>query len=236
MRMQDKCLLSVALTTCVVGLASPSFAARLYLGLPNGTHVAYGRTPNGTAWVRESAAELPDVGYYASPALADVDDDGDHDALVGESGGRVLAFQNSGSDAAPTWIRQPGWDPGYDVGDRASPALADLDRDGDLDLLVGNTVGDLLAYENVGSARAPAWRPKPAWELHGFGAGVHPTLGDVDRDGRVDLVIGREQDDLQAFTGVAGTPPFVRKPEWIRRPRSGRFRGSATSTAMVAWI
>ena len=56
MRRQDKCLLSAALTTCVVALASPSFAARLYLGLPNGTHVAYRRAPSDTVWTRETVS------------------------------------------------------------------------------------------------------------------------------------------------------------------------------------
>ncbi len=214
MRMQPKCLLFAIVSMSVIATASPTLAARLYLGLPNGTHVAYARAPGASTWTRDATVVLPDVGYYASPALADLDDDGDHDALVGESTGRTFAYLNSGSDAAPTWIRQPGWDPGYDVGSRASPALADLDKDGDLDVLIGNTVGDLFAFENVGSKRAPAWRPKTAWELHDFGEGVHPTLGDLDRDGRVDLLIGREQGDVQAFGGVAGAAPFARKPEW----------------------
>lgn len=215
MRVQSKWRVGGILTACMVALATPSEAARLHLGLPNGTDVAYRRNAGDAAWTKEpGGVVLPDVGYYAAPALADLDGDGDRDALVGESGGRVLAYQNSGGDAAPTWIRQPGWDPGSDVGDRAAPALADLDGDGDLDLLVGNTVGDCFAFENIGSRAAPAWRPKAAWEMHGFGAGVHPTLGDVDRDGRVDLLIGREQGDVQAFAGVAATLPFARRAEW----------------------
>ena len=44
---------------------------------------------------------------------------------------------------------------GIDVGDRSAPALADLDDDGDLDLVVGEWDGVLNYYENVGNA---TWR------------------------------------------------------------------------------
>lgn len=216
MRMQAKGLVVSVAATCVVALGSPVEAARIHLGLPGGGSVAYSRNAGESAWTRERTAELPDVGYYAAPALADLDDDGDRDALVGESGGRSLAYLNTGTDAAPIWIRQPGWDPGYDVGDRAAPALADLDRDGDADLLVGNTVGDVVAYENVGPGTAPAWRPRADWNLLDLcgGADVHPALGDVDRDGRVDLFTGCDDGETVAYAGTAGAPPFARRPEW----------------------
>ncbi len=214
MRMQPKCVLVMGVVLGVSAHALPARAARLYLGLPGGTNVAYVSNAAGTGWVRESRADLPDVGYYGAPAFADLDADGDRDALVGETAGRILAYQNSGGDGAPTWIRQPGWDPGYDVGDRAAPALADLDGDGDLDLLVGNTVGVLAGFENIGSAGAPAWRPRHAWDLIDLGGDVHPALGDVDRDGRPDLLIGREQGDVLAYAGSAGAFPFVRRAEW----------------------
>jgi len=215
MRLQPNCCLLLILTTCVVALPAPASAARLTFGMPNGTNVAYTRGATDTAWKRQATADLPDVGYYGAPALADLDGDGDRDALVGEALGTARAFQNSGSDAAPIWMRQPGWDPGVDVGDRAIPALVDLDRDGDLDLLLGNTVGDLIAVENVGSSRAPAWRPRADWNLVDIGTGdVHPAVGDVDRDGRPDLFVGREEGDVLAYEGRAGTPPFARKPAW----------------------
>ena len=41
---------------------------------------------------------------------------------------------------------------GIDVGFESAPALADLDDDGDLDLVVGELNGLLYYYENVGSA------------------------------------------------------------------------------------
>ncbi len=216
MRMHAKGFIVSMAATCVVALGSPAEAARIHLGLPGGGSVAYSRNAGESTWTRQQTAEFPDVGYYAAPALADLDADGDRDALVGESGGRTLVYQNTGTDAAPIWIRQPGWDPGYDVGDRARPALADLDRDGDADLLIGNTVGDVVAYENVGPGTAPAWRARADWNLLDLcgGADVHPALGDVDRDGRVDLFTGCDDGDTVAYAGTTGAPPFARRPEW----------------------
>jgi PKD repeat protein len=215
MRLQQKCGVSLALITCVVALASSAEATRVTFGMPNGVTFAYGREASETVWTAQRAAQLPDVGYYAAPALADLDGDGDRDALVGEALGHALAFVNTGSDVAPTWIRQPGWDPVVDVGDRAIPALADLDGDGDLDLVMGNTTGDLTAIENVGGKSAPAWRARADWSMADVGAGdVHPALGDVDRDGRPDLFVGREDGDVLAYAGRAGAPPFTRRPEW----------------------
>src|SRR5262245_40631263 len=111
MRMQPTCVLVMGVLVGGFAQALPARAARRYLGLAGGANVAYVANAAGTGWVRDAAADLPDVGYYGAPALADLDGDGDRDALVGESAGRVLAYQNSGGDAAPVWIRQPGWDP-----------------------------------------------------------------------------------------------------------------------------
>ena len=75
--------------------------------------------------------------------------------------------------------------PGKNLG-MGSPALADFDRDGDLDFAVLNR-GDLNLYwfENSGG---------DSWRRHLMGKAVRSQLGsavlDVDQDGWTDLVIG----------------------------------------------
>ena len=46
---------------------------------------------------------LSDVGYYSSPTFADIDNDGDLDAFVGEKNGNTLFFRNKGSASAPSF-------------------------------------------------------------------------------------------------------------------------------------
>ncbi|HVH06222.1 MAG TPA: hypothetical protein VNE71_09525, partial [Myxococcota bacterium] len=46
---------------------------------------------------------LTDVGEAASPDFADLDGDGDLDALVGESDGKLLYFTNTGTKALPAF-------------------------------------------------------------------------------------------------------------------------------------
>src|SRR5204863_4869228 len=86
-----------------------------------------------------------DVGSLSAPALADLDRDGDPDLVAGEDFGAFLYFQNTGSRTNPKFIARTGAaNPlnGRDVGDAAKPALADLDGDGDFDLLSGRGAGD----------------------------------------------------------------------------------------------
>ncbi len=201
--------LGVAVVVCMeLGAnARTSSAAVLYLGLPNGESFAYSTVNGRFPWVRRDAANLPDVGAYALPALADLDGDGDHDALIGEGGGRIQAFANVGSDAAPAWQRMASWDPAPDFGSSAAPALADLDGDGDADLLVGTAAGDVVGMRNVGSG-APAWGALPAWNMTFDEDHARPGLGDYDGDGHADLLVGTEPGAIYAFrgTGNAGAP------------------------------
>ena len=46
---------------------------------------------------------------------------------------------------------------GIDVGINSAPAFADLDNDGDKDLIIGELDGNLNYYENTGNAVVPEW-------------------------------------------------------------------------------
>ena len=160
------CALAIPAISVALGSStSPSLLA--YVGTSSGSGRAFTRA--GTTWTANAAGDLPDVGSSAFPALVDLDGDGVHDALVGNSGGEILAFRNAGSDAKPSWQHMSGWDPAFDAGTSAAPAPIDLDGDHDFDLLVGNTNGDVVALANTGSKSAPAWSRKTAWDLGDVG-------------------------------------------------------------------
>ncbi|MCY2967689.1 MAG: VCBS repeat-containing protein, partial [Planctomycetota bacterium] len=79
------------------------------------------------------------------------------------------------------------------------PAFADIDGDGDVDLLVGSASGPMQFYRNVGSKTTPRFEFQsgandPFSNLGGpaLGGYTHPAFADVDGDGRIDLVVGSQ--------------------------------------------
>lgn len=159
----------------------------------------YGLTPDG------SRARL---------AVGDLDADGDGDVLRGEQSGAVAYVANTGSAAAPAFALPVANPFGYTSGSgNAAPELADLDSDGDLDLLVGRSNGSLAYYRNTGSAAAPAFAAPLVnpFGLTGVVANAVPTIADLDDDGDLDVLVGNDDGDLAYFanTGTAAAPAFA---------------------------
>ena len=127
-------------------------------------------------------------GSHAAPSLADLDGDGDLDLLVGEASGSVNYYRNDGTPAAARFtLVSDEWE-GIAGGRRSAPRAADVDGDGDLDLVVGNESGNPLVYRNTGSARAPSFSRETApvdWPPLGT-----PAFGDLDGDGDSDALLG----------------------------------------------
>ncbi|KAH8063579.1 DNA-directed 5'-3' RNA polymerase [Aureococcus anophagefferens] len=173
------------------------------------------------------------ISYYenvGAPALADVDGDGDIDLVVGESVGFLYYYENVGSAASPSYEEKTGtanpFDGIYFHNGYSAPALADLDGDGDLDLVGGEFDGWLYYYENVGSAASPNYvsvtgSDSPfegldvgddfAPALAGVADHSVPALADVDGDGDLDLVVGAGDGTLYYFenVGSATSPSFA---------------------------
>lgn len=95
------------------------------------------------------------------PAMADLDNDGDLDAIIGDYSGYIHLLTNGSSNpsAINLTMTQPQMqdDQGspIDVGYCAKPVLFDLDMDNDLDLIIGEATGTLTFYENTGSVNSP---------------------------------------------------------------------------------
>ncbi len=158
-----------------------------------------------------------DVSSRSAPSFADLDSDGDLDAIVGEDDGNLNYFENTGSAVAPAFAAAVVDPSGLaDVGFSSAPSFADLDGDGDLDVIVGEDDGNLNYFENTGSAIAPAFIAQTgvANPFNGFDVGFAstPSFADLDGDGDLDAVVGEQIfGTLNYFenTGSATAPAFT---------------------------
>lgn len=162
------------------------------------------------------------------PTPVDWDADGDTDLVVGDEDGRVALIEHTGTVQGGMPVFQP---PYYfqqqadtlKSGALATPAGADWDGDGDDDLLVGNTSGRVLYFENLGG-KPPRWAAPVAMKAAGreikFEAGPNGSIqgpaetkwgyitlsvADWDHDGRLDLVTNSIWGAVRWFRNV-GTP------------------------------
>jgi hypothetical protein len=122
------------------------------------------------AFVPASAdfARVGPLGQGLAPAFGDLDGNGSADVVVGRDDGTLAFLRNVGTPAHPAFVRESDRLAGIDVGACAVPALADLDADGDLDLLVGESGGGINVFRN----RTPPPAPPTAAVLREPAAGA----------------------------------------------------------------
>ena len=146
------------------------------------------------------------TGDYLAPAFADLDGDARLDAVVGTQGGTLRAFHNNGNG---TFTELTGGANPFD-GVRvdhdgtpsyfAKPGFVDLDGDGRLDAVVGESDGQLLAFHNNGDGTftrlTGAANPFDGVDVGDRSA---PGFVDLDGDGNLDALVGAHDGTLRAF-------------------------------------
>ena len=155
----------------------------------------------------------------ATPAFGDLDNDGKDDMVLGHADGSVTFYRNDAASASvqPIWTMQTltlkdNNSNNIDSGNAASPVIYDMDGDGKKDLVIGNKVGWLYYYKNVGTtagtvvlqhqtSKLGLARTDRLNLLSGYSA---PYIGRVDNSNVEYLVIGSNSGTLHLYTGFQG--------------------------------
>jgi hypothetical protein len=125
-------------------------------------------------WTNGGCTSWCQTGWYASPAIADLDGDGANEVVWGSYD--LVAL--NGTSGSLRWRAANGgrvW---------PSPVVADLTGDGTLEVVVGRGNGTLVVHNRAGSV---------LWSVSPFGGPELRTLAvtDLETDGVLDIVVGR---------------------------------------------
>ena len=165
--------------------------------------VSASSTDDTIAWYENNGAADPtwaasDIATSADGALsvfaADMDGDGDMDIVSASHTDDTIAWYENNGAADPTWAAA---DIATSADAASSVFAADMDGDGDMDILSASSNDDTIAwYENNGAAD-PSWA---AADIATSADGAQSVFAaDMDGDGDMDIVSASASDDTIAW-------------------------------------
>ncbi|MCU0442368.1 MAG: T9SS type A sorting domain-containing protein [Bacteroidia bacterium] len=155
------------------------------------------------------------------PALGDLTGDGKPDLVIGNTNGKLFYYVNTSTTQTQYTLQAAEWN-GIDVGNNAAPHLYDLDKDGDLDMLVGTKSGIIRYFENKGTRTNPIFDTLPNIDTLGGINTRYTYIGTdgydrIDPDGyatpficeldgdtnTIELLVGSSRGFIHLFTNIS---------------------------------
>ena len=176
-----------------------------------------------------------------APAFGDLDGDGDVDAVIGERSGQLIYFENLAGRGQAARFAEPVFAyMGIDVGQLSKPDVADLDRDGLQDLVVGGFDGRIRFYRNIGSPGSPQFNPVESaagnfLQLGGINTnkpGIssgHPTPRVISYDDRFLILTGNRSGTVEAYSFNDYTQDFTMLGDTVAGLDVGGFSAPAVA-------
>ncbi len=207
----------------------PDAKVRVYLNIGTASSPAFAQA--SSFYVQSVGADLTYVGAECSPCaclglfprVVYWDADNRKDLLIGQADGTVRIYLNTGTDQAPSFdggaflqVGPAGTKVDVDIGIRATPTVVDWNSDGRKDLAIGAYDGKVHIYLNEGTDTAPDFVSETFAQQNGADLIVYsgrgsPWIGDLDGDGKKDLLTGNTFGELRFYhnVGTDEAPSFT---------------------------
>ncbi|GAA0891614.1 hypothetical protein GCM10009122_12930 [Fulvivirga kasyanovii] len=152
----------------------------------------------------EALVLFPNIGFDENFELFDISGDGLVDILVGKSTGKLEYYKNGGEKNAPQFNLEDDTFYGLDFSTSRldlSVTIADLNNDGNPDMIAGDKRGSLTIYDNfLEHLEQPeegvtniVWSPEEEVSGFNFGGKLYPAVADIFNEDKPSLIIGTGQ-------------------------------------------
>ena len=188
-------------------------------------------------WPQALTSVLGSQWNWATPAVGDIDGDGEPEIVVNTLNGVVFAWHADGTevrdgDATPSTIgpfyvrdgAQWEWS-------RSGPALADLDGDGAKDIIFG-TKNDASGIKRLMALKYDGTNVAGFPYIANAGISVDPCVGDLDNNGQLEIVFFDSarylyvvREDGTNYPGFPKYMGFAAVHDWVSSPGLGDMDG-----------
>lgn len=167
--------------------------------------------------------EMIEVGQNSFPVVFDYNNDHKMDLLIGNYGyftnnvlqARLTLYENTGTLSKPSYslITRDYANLSAQALNNAMPTVGDIDGDGDVDICIGTSSGQIHWMENTAGpnnvCNFSVFKNNP-FLFTTNSAAAAPQLFDINNDGKLDLLIGTKSGRISYYknTGTTSVPAY----------------------------